>query len=46
MLLALSLALADEGMWLPEQVPALGDDLRRQGLGLDAAALADPAGAT
>ncbi len=46
MLLVLALALADEGMWLPEQVPGMADDLRRQGLGLDAATLADPAGAT
>lgn len=38
--LALSLATAGEGMWLPEQVPALGLD--EQGLELAAEQLSDP----
>jgi hypothetical protein len=37
-------ALADEGLWLPEQVPAMADRLRAMGLGLDAERLADPNG--
>ncbi len=37
-------ALADEGMWLPEQVQAMGPMLRQQGLQIDAARLADPTG--
>ncbi len=44
MLLAITLAVADEGMWLPEQVPAMADPLRAAGLGVDPAVLADPAG--
>ncbi len=37
-------AHADEGMWLPEQVPGMGAALQQQGLTLDAARLADPMG--
>lgn len=39
--LAATAADAGEGMWLPEQLPALADDLRAQGLQLDPTALAD-----
>ena len=38
--LAATAAHAGEGMWLPEQLPALADDLRAQGLQLDPTALA------
>lgn len=34
-------ALAGEGMWLPEQLPELGDAMRSDGLALDATELAD-----
>ena len=34
-------ALAEEGMWLPNQVPALSDKLKEAGLALDPATLAD-----
>ncbi len=37
-------AYADEGMWLPEQVPGLADRLRVMGLGVDPGQLADPMG--
>ena len=40
-LLTLS-ALADEGMWLPEQLPAVGPAFTDRGLELDPAKLADP----
>lgn len=47
-LLALSLGLApahaDEGMWLPEQLPAKAAELEALGLELDPAQLADPMG--
>ncbi len=34
-------AMAGEGMWLPEQLPELGDAMRSDGLALDPDALAD-----
>ncbi|MFT4628618.1 MAG: hypothetical protein ACI8PZ_007314, partial [Myxococcota bacterium] len=37
-----SLALADEGMWLPEQLPGMADTLTEMGLKLPPADLADP----
>jgi hypothetical protein len=46
--LAVSLAvpaLAEEGMWLPSQAPALAEQMKAAGLALDPAALADPAAA-
>jgi hypothetical protein len=48
MVLAVSLAvpaLAEEGMWLPSQAPALAEQMKAAGLALDPAALADPAAA-
>lgn len=42
--LGLSPAVADEGMWLPEQLPAKAEELRAMGLELDPAELADPMG--
>jgi len=42
--LAPSIASADEGMWLPEQLPQRAVELRRLGLTLDADALGDPKG--
>lgn len=39
--LATAPALAEEGMWLPNQVPALADKLKQAGLTLDPATLAD-----
>ena len=41
-LLLASLAIATEGMWLPEQMPELADELAAKGLSLDPASLADP----
>ncbi len=29
------IALADDGMWMPQQIPAVGDELRKLGLQLD-----------
>lgn len=37
-------ALADEGMWMPRQIPALATQLRAAGFELDAAKLADLTG--
>lgn len=37
-------ALADEGMWLPEQIPDVAAELKDMGLALDPAVLADPQG--
>ncbi len=37
-------ALADEGMWLPDQMPALAPVLQQRGLALDAVKLSDPMG--
>ena len=34
-------AIAEEGMWLPRQTPALGDTLKKAGLELDPATLGD-----
>jgi len=42
--LVLPLASAEEGMWLPEQLPALGDELGALGLQIPAETLADPLG--
>lgn len=44
LVLSLSTAFAGEGMWMPEQVPALAADWAARGLELPAAALADPLG--
>ena len=41
-LLALTPAQADEGMWLPEQLPVLSESLSQMGLVLPAEQLADP----
>ena len=35
---------ADEGMWMPQQIPALGDELKEMGLELDPGAFADLTG--
>ena len=40
----LPVAHADEGMWLPEQLPAKAAELKEMGLELDPAQLADPMG--
>lgn len=45
LLLSLSLAFGAEGMWLPEQAPALGDAMRADGLQLDPATLSQLDGA-
>jgi hypothetical protein len=42
MLLLLSVAWADEGMWTPEQVPAMATPLTEMGLTVDPATLSDP----
>src|SRR5687768_9860690 len=36
--------LADEGMWMPQQIPQLGDRLKKMGLELDPRQLADLTG--
>ncbi|HXG59064.1 MAG TPA: S46 family peptidase [Thermoanaerobaculia bacterium] len=36
--------LADEGMWMPQQVPQLGDELRKAGLQIDPQRFADLTG--
>jgi hypothetical protein len=41
LLLVANGALADEGMWMPQQIPLLGDELRELGLQLDPDAFAD-----
>ena len=33
-------AVADDGMWMPQQVPALGDELKKLGLQIDPKAFA------
>ena len=43
-LLATLPAHADEGMWLPEQLPRKSAELKEMGLEIDAGALADPMG--
>ncbi|MBW2257644.1 MAG: S46 family peptidase, partial [Deltaproteobacteria bacterium] len=43
-LLTLPLAGAEEGMWLPEQLPALGEELASLGLEVPAESLTDPLG--
>ncbi|HVG24170.1 MAG TPA: S46 family peptidase [Thermoanaerobaculia bacterium] len=46
-LLALALAtgaVADDGMWMPQQIPALGADLKKLGLQIDPNQLADLTG--
>lgn len=42
MLWLLSVAWADEGMWTPEQVPAMAASLTEMGLTIDPVTLADP----
>ena len=44
LVLASSLALADEGMWMPQQVPQLADQLKAKGLQLDPHSFADLTG--
>ena len=44
MWLLCALALADEGMWLPEQVPPMSEDLAVMGLRIPAGELAKPQG--
>ena len=44
LLLCLSAAHADEGMWKPSQMPQLADQLKARGLQLDPAALSNLAG--
>ncbi|MBI2212819.1 MAG: S46 family peptidase [Acidobacteria bacterium] len=39
-----TVAAADEGMWMPQQIPALGDELKELGLQLDPASFADLTG--
>ncbi len=41
MLLTCSMLFADEGMWMPEQIPMLGDELKELGLQLDPGSFAD-----
>ena len=46
-LLALALAtgaVADDGMWMPQQIPALGDELKKLGLQIDPKQFADLTG--
>lgn len=40
-LLTCDAAFADEGMWMPEQIPMLGDELKELGLQLDPGTFAD-----
>ena len=42
MLLLLSISWADEGMWTPEQVPAMADQLTEMGLTVSPETLSDP----
>ena len=42
LLLLAPLAVAVEGMWLPEQLPELSAELSEVGIALPAASLADP----
>jgi len=37
-------AVADDGMWMPQQIPALGDELKKLGLQMDPKQLADLTG--
>ncbi|MGK2857183.1 MAG: S46 family peptidase [Thermoanaerobaculia bacterium] len=37
-------SFADDGMWMPQQIPALGDELKAKGLQLDPASFADLTG--
>ena len=37
-------ALADDGMWMPQQIPALGDELKKLGLQIDPAQFGDLTG--
>jgi Peptidase S46 len=39
-----SAALADDGMWMPQQIPALSEDLKKLGLQMDPKQLADLTG--
>ncbi len=45
LLLLPAFAQADEGMWLPEQIPAIAQEWAERGLEIDAEQLADPLGA-
>lgn len=44
MWLLCAFALADEGMWLPEQIPTMSEDLATMGLRIPANEIADPQG--
>ena len=44
MWLLCAFALADEGLWLPEQIPPMSGELARMGLRIPAAEVADPQG--
>lgn len=37
-------AIADDGMWMPQQIPAVGDELKKLGLQLDPSQFADLTG--
>ncbi|MFP5247871.1 MAG: S46 family peptidase, partial [Thermoanaerobaculia bacterium] len=37
-------AIADDGMWMPQQIPALGEDLKKLGLQIDPKQFADLTG--
>ena len=39
-----SAALADDGMWMPQQIPALGEELKKLGLQIEPAQFADLTG--
>lgn len=41
MILATFTAAADDGMWMPQQIPALGEDLKKLGLQIDPNQFAD-----
>src|SRR5688572_24488561 len=45
LILVAATAVADEGMWMPQQVPQFSEELKKMGLKLDPKALADLTGA-
>ncbi|HEX7150870.1 MAG TPA: S46 family peptidase [Thermoanaerobaculia bacterium] len=42
--IAATAAVADDGLWMPQQIPQLGDELRKRGLQLDPKQFADLTG--
>ncbi|HEX9984821.1 MAG TPA: S46 family peptidase [Thermoanaerobaculia bacterium] len=44
LVLAATVAVADDGLWMPQQIPQLGDELRKRGLQLDPKQFADLTG--